>query len=64
MRFFNVPELLAVHVIPSGEVRMVPEYPNAKKEPFAKITFSRFFDVPEICSVHVIPSGEVRILPD
>jgi len=28
MRYFDVPEVLLVHEFPSGEVRMVPEFPT------------------------------------
>ena len=31
---FDVPEVLEVHVVPSVEVRMVPESPTVTKSPF------------------------------
>ena len=34
-RLFDVPEVLEVHVVPSGEVKMVPELPTAMKVLFA-----------------------------
>ena len=33
-RRFDVPEVLEVHVVPSDEVRMVPESPTVTKSPF------------------------------
>ena len=30
-KLFEVPEVLEVHVVPSDEVRMVPEFPTAMK---------------------------------
>ena len=34
LRVFDVPDVLAVHVIPSDEVRMVPASPTVTKVPF------------------------------
>ena len=58
-----VPEVLDVHVIPSDEVRMVPESPIVTKVLFPKVTSSSISEVPEVLDVHVIPSGEVRMVP-
>jgi hypothetical protein len=71
LREFDVPEVLEVHVVPSGEVRMVPLSPTATKVLCAhaqlyslvEVTSLREFDVPEVLEVHVIPSGDVRMVP-
>jgi hypothetical protein len=34
MRFYDVPGVLSVQVVPSEEVRMVPESPTVTKVPF------------------------------
>ena len=62
-RFLNIPEVLSVKVIPSGEVRMVPKKPTVTKSPFPEVTPLRYFDVPEVLLVHEFPSGEVRMVP-
>ena len=62
-RRFDVPEVLEVHVVPSGEVRMVPEEPTDTNVLFPYVTLKRGNDVPEVLSVHVVPSGEVRMVP-
>ena len=61
---FDVPEVLEVHVVPSGDVRMVPDLPTVTKVPFPEVTPLRYIHVPEVLSVQVIPSGEVRMVPD
>ena len=33
-RLDDVPEVLEVHVVPSGDVRMVPDSPTVTKSPF------------------------------
>ena len=38
LRVFDVPDVLAVHVIPSDEVRMVPDSPTVTKVLFAWVT--------------------------
>jgi len=64
MRLFDVPEVLSVQEIPSGEVRMVPKKPTVTKSPFPEVTPLRYFDVPEVLLVHEFPSGEVRMVPE
>ena len=59
----DVPEVLSVQVVPSVEVRMVPESPTVTKSPFPKVTPLRYSDVPEVLSVQVVPSEEVRMVP-
>ena len=54
-RQFDVPEVLEVHVIPSEEVRMVPESPTTKKVPFAQVAPLREFVVPEVLEVQEVP---------
>ena len=34
VRLIYVPKVLSVQVVPSGEVRMVPELPTTTKSPF------------------------------
>ena len=34
LKFSDVPEVLEVQVVPSEEVRIVPEFPTATKVPF------------------------------
>ena len=63
-RVFVVPEVLEVQVIPSEEVRMVPELPTVIKVLFLNMTLLRVFDVPEVLEVQVIPSEEVVMIPD
>ena len=58
-RLFVVPEVLEVHVVPSGEVRMVPEVPTATNIPFPEAIPQICSDVPEVLEVQVIPSEEV-----
>ena len=64
MRELDVPEVLSVQVVPSKEVRMVPESPTVTKSPFPKVTPPRFSDVPEVLIVQEVPSEEVRMVPD
>ena len=63
-RVFVVPEVLSSHVVPSEEVRIVPEVPTTTNVLFANATPQRSFDVPEVLDVQVIPSLEVRIDPE
>ena len=60
---FDVPEVLSVHVVPSGDVRMVPDLPTVTKALLAQVTPLRYTHVPEVLSVQVIPSEEVRMVP-
>ena len=62
-RPYDVPEVLEVHVVPSGEVSMVPESPTDTKSPFPEVTPWRLSDVPEVLEVHVVPPEEVRMVP-
>ena len=63
-RRFDVPEVLLSQVIPSEEVRMVPETPTATNVLFANPTPYRESYVPEILDVQDAPSDEVRIVPE
>ena len=63
MSVSDVPEVLSVQVVPSVEVRMVPESPTVTKSPFPKVTPLRYSDVPKVLSVQVVPSEEVRMVP-
>ena len=63
-RVFVVPEVLLTQIIPSEEVRMVPDEPTATNVSFANSTPYREFDVPEILDVQDAPSDEVRIVPE
>jgi hypothetical protein len=63
-----VPECLRVHVMPSGEVMMMPELeeeepPTATKAPFPCV-MSQSISVPGVLAVHVIPSGEVSTVAE
>jgi hypothetical protein len=60
----QVPQVLGVHVVPSEEVRIVPELPTVTKVLFPYATPLRPFDVPEVLLSHVVPSEEVRMVPD
>ena len=62
-RLFEVPEVLEVQVVPSDEVRIVPEYPATTKVLLPYATALSFSVVPEVLEVHVVPSDEVRIFP-
>ena len=62
-RLFEVPEVLEVQVIPSDEVRIVPEKPTTTKVLFPYAPPLSFSDVPEVLEVHVVPSNEVSIVP-
>ena len=63
-RLFEVPDVLEVQVVPSEEVRIVPEKPTTTKVLFPYATALRLFEVPEVCVVQVVPSEEVRMVPD
>ena len=62
-RLFEVPEVLEVQVVPSDEVRIVPEYPATTKVLLPYATALSFSVVPEVLLSHEIPSDEVRIVP-
>ena len=62
-RLFEVPEVLEVQVVPSDEVRIVPEYPATTKVLLPYATALSFSVVPEVLLYHEIPSDEVRIVP-
>ena len=57
-----VPEVLEIHVVPSDEVRMVPDLPTVTNLLFPYVTPVRVSDAPEVLKVHVVPSDEVRIV--
>ena len=59
-----VPEVLEVHVIPSDEVRMVPEPPSATNKLLSYVNPFRISVVPEVLSVKLVPSVEVRMVPE
>ena len=63
MRMFDVPEVLEVHVTPSGEVKMVPFQPTVTKVLFPWVTPKSCCDVPEVLSVQEVTSVEVRMVP-
>ena len=62
-RLFEVPEVLEVQVVPSDEVRIVPEYPATTKVLLSYATALSFSVVPEVLLYHEIPSDEVTIVP-
>ena len=62
-RLFEVPDVLEVQVVPSEEVRIVPEKPTTTKVLFPYATALRLFEVPEVCVVKVVPSDEVSKVP-
>ena len=62
-RLFEVPEVLEVQVVPSDEVRIVPEKPTTTMVLFPYATALRLFEVPEVCVVQVVPSDEVSKVP-
>jgi len=53
--------VLAVHVMPSGDVAAAVDGPlaTATKTPFPKITKIQFDEDGNVLAVHVMPSGEV-----
>ena len=59
-----VPEVLDVHVIPSDEVRMVPDPPTATNLLFPKVTPFKVCDEPEVLEVQVVPLSEVQMVPE
>ena len=62
---FVVPDVLAVHDIPSVEVRRVPDPPPVTKSSFPYMTLLRLFVVPEVLEVHEVPlSDEVSMVPE
>jgi hypothetical protein len=62
-RPFVVPEVLEVQVVPSDEVRIVPEKPTTTKVLFPYATALRLLEVPEVCAVQFAPSDEVSKVP-
>ena len=62
-RLLDVPEVLEVHVVPSEEVRMVPDLPTTTKVLLSYATALSFSVVPEVLLYHEIPSDEVTIVP-
>jgi hypothetical protein len=63
LRALEAPEVLAVHVVPSGEVTIVPASPTATNWVPDQITPFSELVVAEVRVVQVIPSGEVRTIP-
>ena len=62
LRVCEVPDVLKVHEVPSGEVKMVPESPTPTKIFFPYVTSLRLIEVPGALKVHVVPlSDEVLI---
>ena len=59
----DVPEVLEVQVVPSEEVRMVPDRLTATKVLFAEVIPKSLFEVTDVLEVQVDPSDEVRIVP-
>ena len=67
MTFFRpsvVPEVREVHVIPSDEVRMVPEPPSTTNKLLSYVNPVRSCVVPEVLSIQLVPFVEVRMVPD
>jgi hypothetical protein len=66
-RTTEAPEVWAVHVTPSGEVRMEPLSPTPTNCVPDQVTLFRLGRplavVGKAWGVHVTPSGEVRIVP-
>ena len=62
-RSLDVPEVLAVQDMPSGEERIVPASPTATYVPFPYPTPERVEVTPEVLAVQEVPSGEERIIP-
>ena len=64
---FDDAEVLEVQVIPSAEVRIVPEpellSPTTTNVLFSYVIPYRCSVVPEVLEVQVIPSDEVRMVP-
>ena len=57
LRWFVVPEVLGIHVVPlSEEFRMVPDVPTNTNLLFAKVTPQRLLDV-EVMIVPVLPTA-------
>ena len=62
-RLDDVPEVLEVHVVPSGDVKILLE-PTITKVLFPWVTPLRDSDISESLSVHEFPSVEVRMVPE
>ena len=61
----EVPEVLEVQVVPSEEVRIVPDQPTATNVLLPSYaTALRAFVVPVVCAVQVVPSDEVSKVPE
>ena len=50
-------------MVPSSEVRIVPDSPTATKVLLPKVIPFKVFDVPEETAFHEVPSSEVVIIP-
>ena len=50
-------------MVPSVEVRTVPDFPTVTNVLFPNLTPLRCSVVPEVLEVQVVPSVEVRIVP-
>ena len=64
-RLLDVPEVLEVHVVPSAEVKMVPEIPPATKVLFSNTTPRSLFPVGEITLSKDDPSSlDLTMFPE
>ena len=57
------PELRAVHVTPSGDVRMAPPVPTATNWLLMKLTPRRLAEGKTVPGVQVVPLVEVNVTP-
>ena len=62
-RAWVVPEVAAVHVVPSVEVRMTPLSPMAMKVLPNVVRALKFVVTGDATVVHVVPLVEVRMTP-
>jgi len=62
-RSWVVPETRGVHVIPSGDVRMVPPFPTTTHHVPDQATLNRVLAVPAVRDVELTASGEVTMVP-
>ena len=61
----EVPEVLEVQVVPSVDVRIVPEKPTTTPIVLGLMAKAlRLFVVPEVCAVQHVPSAEVSKVPE
>jgi hypothetical protein len=58
-----VPDVRIVHVMPSGDVMIVPFIPTAVNWVPDQTTLKSQTPVPDVRVVHVMPSGDVTIVP-